>query len=88
MTGVGIDEQDFIIVELSVTPRSGRILVAIIDGNYTVKRLDRKNRMVRLHAENPDFPPITPNECQEIEIWGVVIAAVKPFIKQTSTENI
>lgn len=73
MTGVGIDEQDFIIVELSVTSRPGRIA---------------RTGWSALYAENPDFPPITPNECQEIEIWGVVIAAVKPFIKQTGTENI
>ena len=80
MTGAGIDEGDFIIVDRSVTPRSGQIVVAVIDGDYTVKRLDRKNGMIRLYAENPDFPPITPRECQEIEIWGVVVASIKPFV--------
>jgi DNA polymerase V len=81
MTGVGIDEGDFILVDRSISPRSGQIVVAIVDGDYTVKRLDLKNGMIRLVAENEKFTPITPKECQEIEIWGVVVASIKPFIK-------
>ncbi len=83
MTGVGIDEGDFILVDRSIPPRSGQIVVAIVDGDYTVKKLDLKNGMIRLIAENAKFPPITPKECQEIEIWGVVVASIKPFIKLT-----
>lgn len=81
MSGAGIDEGDFILVDRSLSPRSGQIVLAIVDGDYTIKKLDLKNGMIRLIAKNPAYQPITTAHCQEIEIWGVVVAAIKPFVK-------
>lgn len=80
MTGVGIDEGDFILVDRSLSPRSGQIVVAVVDGDYTIKKLDLKNGLIRLVAENPNYSPITTADCQTIEIWGVVVASIKSFI--------
>ena len=45
---------------------------AIVDEEFTVKRLFQRGQLVRLLAENPAFPPIVLKEGQELRIWGVV----------------
>ena len=72
MRDVGIFDGDEIIVDRAITPVDGKIVVAAIDGELTVKRLRQIGTAVHLGAENPDFPDIVLNEGQELCIWGVV----------------
>ena len=72
MMNIGIFEGDTIIVDRAIEPRHRHVVLAIIDEEFTVKRLYRRGGVVRLLAENPAYPPIDFNEGQELRIWGVV----------------
>jgi len=72
MRDVGIFDGDEIIVDRAITPSDGKIVVAAINGELTVKRLRRVGESVHLLAENPDFPAIILKEGEELCIWGVV----------------
>lgn len=72
MTGIGIYDGDTLIVDRSISPAHNQIVLAVIDDEFTVKRLYRRGQDVRLIAENPAFTPITLKDGQELRIWGVV----------------
>ncbi|MBE7566968.1 LexA family protein [Acidithiobacillus sp. HP-11] len=72
MRDVGIFDGDEIIVDRAITPSDGKIVVAAINGELTVKRLRRVGESAHLLAENPDFPVIVLKEGEELCIWGVV----------------
>lgn len=72
MINAGITENDILIVDKSLTPTHGKIVIAAIDGLLTVKRLIKENGQFILFAENPAYPPIKLKEGNEIVIWGVV----------------
>ena len=72
MKDAGIQSGDLMIVDRSITPKDRQIVVAMLDGEFTVKRLRRRNGQVFLVAENREFPPIEITEDQELVIWGVV----------------
>lgn len=72
MIGIGIYDGDTLIVDRSIEPVHNDIVLAVVDGDFTVKRLHQKNTEIKLIAENPAFPSITFKEGQELCIWGVV----------------
>ena len=72
MIGVGIYDGDTLIVDRSITPAHNHIVLAIIDDEFTVKRLYKRDQDVRLIAENSTFVPIILKDGQEMTIWGVV----------------
>ena len=72
MRDVGIFDGDEIIVDRAITPSDGKIVVAAINGELTVKRLRIVGQTVYLLAENPEFPAIPLQEGEELCIWGVV----------------
>ena len=55
------------------------ILVAVVDGEFTVKLLYQRAGQIKLKAANRTFPDITPKDGQTIEIWGVVTSTIKQF---------
>lgn len=78
MTGVGIFPGDMLIVNNAKKPIEGKIIVAVIDGEITVKRLRiLKNKMIKLEPENPNYQPIYINPEQDFKIWGVVTGVVR-----------
>ncbi len=83
MLDVGIDIEDPLIVDRSITAKSGDIVIARIDNDFTVKRLMIDKQFdpakIWLKAENPDFKNIYIEEGQEFEIWGVVTYNLKPM---------
>lgn len=79
MTEYGIDDGDLIVVDRALTARHGCIVVAILDNEFTVKKLHQLNGSFRLKAGNRTYPDIVPKEAQTLEIWGVVTACVKRF---------
>ena len=79
MTGAGIFDGDLLVVDRSLTPSSGDIVIAVVDGEFTVKRLRQNGSRVELVPDNPRFRPITFREGSELEIWGVVTGSIKKF---------
>lgn len=72
MSLAGIFDGDEIIVDRSIRPLDGHVVVAVIDGELTVKRLRLSSTGVLLVPESPDFPTIHVPELSELTIWGVV----------------
>lgn len=72
MSGAGISDGDELVVDRSLTPVDGNVVVAIVDGELTVKRLRLEQGRVRLASENPDYPDVVVPELSELSIWGVV----------------
>lgn len=76
MDNAGIHDGDIIVVDRSVEATDGAVVVAVIDGELTVKRLVLCDGIAELHAENPKYSPIRFKEGQELTIWGVVTSSV------------
>ena len=76
MTGVGIFSGDILIVDRSVQPRHGSIIIAVVDSELTVKRLYRRKGVIKLEAANPAYPSINVSDDMELWCWGVVTASV------------
>ncbi len=73
MINAGIYENDILIVDRSLEPLPGKIIIAAIDGLLTVKRLQKKNDgKFLLMPENSSFPPIEVDEQSNVYIWGIV----------------
>jgi len=73
MLNAGIHENDILIVDRSMSPATGKIVIAVMDGQLTVKRLKKtKDGTLHLMPENPDFQPIEVKDGNEVFIWGVV----------------
>ena len=79
MTGAGIFDGDLLVVDRSLEPEPGDIVVAILNGEFTIKRFQRRGSCIELFPENPKFRKITLNENMEFEIWGVVTGTYKSF---------
>lgn len=80
MRNIGIFDGDTIVVDRSIEPRHRHIVLAIVDEEYTVKRLHRRGLQISLLAENDDFQPIVFREGQELRIWGVVTANIRRLL--------
>ena len=76
MIDAGIKEGDILIVDKSLEPSSGKIVIAVIDGEFTVKRWIKKGKQYFLQPENPNFPTIELSTSSDIQIWGVVTAVI------------
>ncbi len=80
MRDMGIDDGDLLVVDRAVKANHGHVVVAIVDGEFTVKQLHQRAGRMRLKAANPTFPDIVPKEGQTIEVWGVVTSGIKRFV--------
>ena len=76
MTGAGINDNDILVVDRSLEPCNGSIVIAVVNGELTVKRLLKNKNSCRLAAENPDYPDLEIDEETPLEIWGVVTYAI------------
>jgi DNA polymerase V len=76
MTGAGINDNDILVVDRSLEPSNGSIVIAVLSGELTVKRLLKNNDSCRLIAENPDYPDLEIDTETELEIWGVATYAI------------
>lgn len=76
MIKAGIHDQDILIVDRSLEATNGKIVIASVNGELTVKRLLIENRQVKLVAENDAYQPIHIKEEMEFCIWGVVINVI------------
>jgi DNA polymerase V len=76
MIGAGIYDGDLLIIDRSVTAHSGNIILAVVSGEFTLKRFVRTGKLASLLAENPKYPPLHITEEMEFEVWGVAIHCV------------
>ncbi len=72
MINAGIFPGDLLIVDRSLEAVNNKIVVAVLNGEFTVKRLRKRQGRITLLAENPNFPPIEIPDEADFEIWGVV----------------
>ena len=71
MNNAGIYNNDLLIIDRSINPNPGDIVVALIDGEFTLKRLIKKENNYYLKADKENYPTINLYEYLDIEIWGV-----------------
>jgi DNA polymerase V len=76
MVNAGIFNGDLLIVDRSLEPSHGKIVIAAINGELTVKRLHKTAQGVFLVAENEDYEPIALHESDHVQLWGVVTHAI------------
>ncbi|HSG70827.1 MAG TPA: translesion error-prone DNA polymerase V autoproteolytic subunit [Planctomycetaceae bacterium] len=80
MSGDGIFEGDILIVDKSLEAVNGSVVIAIVEGEFLVRRLQRRNNVAVLVASNPNFPEIKLDSDEELDIWGVVTTAIHSLI--------
>ena len=71
MEGIGIFDGDTVIVDRSMEARHNDIILAVIDDEFTLKRLYKRGAVVKLIAENPLYLPLEFKDLQEVTVWGV-----------------
>ena len=79
MINAGIKDKDLIIVDKSLIARPGNIIIAMIDGEFTIKRLSIKNNELYLKAENYNYPDFRFKNHIEVQIWGVVVYSIHSY---------
>ena len=82
MIDVGINHDDILVVDRSLEAKNRDIIIAILEGSLTVKRLLIKtDGSILLKSENPLHANIQISEMAELEVWGVVTSSIRQFIK-------
>ncbi len=81
MTKAGILDGALLVVDKSITPKTGHIVIAAINGELTCKILDIEHRLLR--AANPSYPSVSLNEDLDLLIEGVVVHAINPMMNQS-----
>lgn len=79
MTGAGIHNGDLLVVDRAVEAKDGSIVVAVLNGEFTVKRLKRQKDAVLLLPENSNYKPIAVSSDMGFEVWGVVTGLVRKW---------
>jgi len=80
MINAGIKDKDLIIVDKSLIAKPGDIVIAMIDGEFTIKRLSIKNDELYLKAENHNYPDFSFKNHIDVQIWGVVIYSIHSYL--------
>src|SRR4051812_32774451 len=71
-----IPDSALMVIDKSVKAESGKIVVAVVNGEFTVKRLVKTPRLWVLHPENALYKPIPITEDMEFQVWGVVTKVI------------
>lgn len=77
MTGAGIEDGDLLVVDKAAPVRDGQIIVAIVDGEFCVRRYARSEEGVTLHAANPRYPDLAITGERDFEAWGRVLYIIR-----------
>ena len=80
MIDAGIFEGDILVVDRSIEANDGMIVVACVDGEFTVKTLKKDTGSIRLEPANSSYPVITFKEGMELRIFGVVTSTIHRLI--------
>ena len=82
MVDMGLDEGDIAVIDRALEPRNGDIVVASVDGEFTIKQLDLTHQdegYVLLRPANKDYEPIRVDNSQQLTLFGVVIYTIKAW---------
>jgi DNA polymerase V len=79
MIDAGIHPGDILIVDRSLDPVDKKVVIAVVDGELTVKRIRIKNGRIRLMPENENYKPIEIEKEMKFDIWGVVTNVIHPL---------
>ena len=79
MTGAGIFPGDIVVINRARNATSGCIVLALLNGEFTIKRNLVRNQVVTLLPENKAYQDIVVGEGQEFEVWGVVTRSIRMF---------
>jgi len=79
MINAGIKDKELIIVDKSLTATPVNIVIAMIDGEFTIKRLSIKNNELYLKSENHNYPDFKFKNHIDVQIWGVVIYSIHSY---------
>ena len=77
MINAGIFDGDILIVDRSIKPVNGKIVIAVIDGEMLIRRYERTINRLRLIPETPKLSPIEVSEFSDFKIWGVVVHLIR-----------
>ncbi|MBC7627746.1 LexA family transcriptional regulator [Ferruginibacter sp.] len=77
MINAGIFDGDIVIVDRSIKPANGKIVIAVIDGEMLIRRYERTINKLRLIPETPKLATIEVSEFMDFKIWGVVICVIR-----------
>ena len=73
-----IHSGDLLVVDRAKEAANGSIVIAVIDGELTVKRLCKRGNSISLESDNPSYAPLAVNEESDVAIWGVVTNVIHP----------
>ncbi|MEM9157331.1 MAG: translesion error-prone DNA polymerase V autoproteolytic subunit [Cyanobacteria bacterium P01_F01_bin.33] len=76
MLNAGIHPGDLLVVDRALEPRPGKVVIAIVDGELTVKRLKLERNRWWLVPDNPDYPVLEIGEATDFQVWGVVTSVI------------
>ncbi|MEO6671516.1 MAG: translesion error-prone DNA polymerase V autoproteolytic subunit [Ferruginibacter sp.] len=77
MINASIHDGDIVIVDRSIKAQSGKIVIAVIDGEMLIRRFEKTMNKIRLVPETPKLSPIDVSEFNDLQIWGVVTYVIK-----------
>jgi DNA polymerase V len=78
MINAGIHPGDLLLVDRALEPTCGRVVIAVVNGELTVKRLRRHKGRLYLVPDNQDYPPLEIDEAMDFHVWGVVTTVIHP----------
>lgn len=78
MIEAGIHSGDTLLVDRSLSPSDQKIVIAVLNGELTVKRMHYEQKRLYLMPANPDYPAIAIDEGMELQVWGVVTNVIHP----------
>ena len=77
MKDAGIDDQDILIIDKSVSPKNGMTAVCFVDGEFTLKKISLGDKCITLLPANNKYKPIVITEQNDFLIWGIVTYVIK-----------
>ena len=82
MIGAGIHDGDLLVVDRSLRPANGDVIIASVDGDFTVKTYRRDKDGIHLEPANDAYPIITIKSGQQLDYFGKVTACIHKFVKK------
>ena len=80
MVMAGIVDGDRVVVDRSIEAKHNHIIVAVLNGEYTIKRLYRQGGHIELRPDNPAHQPILIAPDAELQVWGVVVGVARRYL--------
>ena len=76
MKDSGINDGDILVVDRAIDPKNNDVIIAVLNGELTVKRIKKTRKELFLLPENSDFEPIKVNDEADFQVWGVVTTVI------------